>query len=213
MATFHKISDFYLNLLDIQNGSNRKILFLYFYNQILDVNVLNKIKQFFEKVHRNVNRKLEIKLNDNSLSSMENKYWSQILLVQAQTEGLLLGFNHLNETKITIGDLYLLNGDGQISELVNIFSHHGYFDENKNEPFRYKHNYNLKRRKLKPFIEKLFKRYETKDLKRIWELLEIDNHCSAMIKLIKDQHHKIKDILVAHSTWDHYSEMLRIYKE
>lgn len=39
-----------------------------------------------------------------------------------------------------------------------------------------------------------------------------DAHCSALIKVIKDEDENIKDILIGHTTWDDYSEMLRIYK-
>lgn len=37
------------------------------------------------------------------------------------------------------------------------------------------------------------------------------SHCSALIKLVVKEN-KIKDIMIGHSTWDDYSEMLRIYK-
>jgi len=37
------------------------------------------------------------------------------------------------------------------------------------------------------------------------------SHCSAFLKLVQ-QNDKITDLLIGHSTWDDYSEMLRIYK-
>lgn len=40
----------------------------------------------------------------------------------------------------------------------------------------------------------------------------IKSHCSAFLKVIKDNKGNYKDLIVAHSTWDDYAEMLRIYK-
>ena len=173
---------------------------------------MNKIKRFFVKVHENILKKLESDQRK-ELTTIENKYWSQILLLQAQTDGLMLGFNQRNETKITIGDVYLMNGDGEISELVNVFSNGDYFEEGKNGlRYKIKKNHHLKEKK-ENFIGVLFKKYGTRDWNRIWRMLETTSHCSALIKLLKDENHHIKDVLISHSTWDSYSEMLRIYKK
>lgn len=40
----------------------------------------------------------------------------------------------------------------------------------------------------------------------------IHSHCSAFIKVLKDNKGNYKDLIVSHNTWDDYSEMLRIYK-
>ena len=175
---------------------------------------MNKLKQFYEKVHENLKNKLKTKTEKVGSNVMENKYWNQILLLQAQTEGLLIGFNAKNETKMTMGDIYLLNGDGEISELLSLIKSPNYFGENGN--YRYKITKNHLQKKydnIKPFVKKLFKKFKTKNREKIWKLIEIESHCSAFIKIIKDNNNKIQDVLVSHSTWDHYSEMLRIYKK
>lgn len=41
----------------------------------------------------------------------------------------------------------------------------------------------------------------------------IHSHCSAFIKVVKDDKGNYKDLIVSHNTWDDYSEMLRIYKQ
>ena len=142
---------------------------------------------------------------------MEIKYWTQIMLLEAQTEGILLGFNNKNESKANIGDIYLVNSDGEISELLSVLSHENYFEEH---PYRYKvsrHHY-YKKTKKQDFIQELFKKYKTRNFDKIWMMIESESHCSAFIKVIKDDSKHIKDVLVAHSTWESYSEMLRIYK-
>lgn len=163
-------------------------------------------------MNEKLRKRLEEKSQTNEINSMENKYWNQIILLQAQSDGLLLGFNTKNETKMTMGDLYLLNADGEIAELLSLMKSPNYFDENAN--YRYKINNHHQNHKIKKsFIQKLFHKYKTKDLEKLWKLIEIDSHCSAFVKLIKDGNNKIQNVLVSHSTWDHYSEMLRIYKE
>jgi hypothetical protein len=46
----------------------------------------------------------------------------------------------------------------------------------------------------------------------VWLSKLTDTHCSALIKLTRDQNDNINDIYVGHSTWDDYSEMLRTMK-
>jgi hypothetical protein len=55
--------------------------------------------------------------------------------------------------------------------------------------------------------------YKTKDPNVIWYNKMIHSHCSAFIKVLKDEKGNYKDLVVAHNTWDDYSEMLRIYKQ
>lgn len=42
-------------------------------------------------------------------------------LTQAQTDGLLLGFNTVAKQTLKIHDLYLINADGQVPELLTVF--------------------------------------------------------------------------------------------
>lgn len=182
-----------------------------------DVQIIEKIRKFYKAVHNNVNKKIEEKLKSRFETDFEKNYWIQLLLMQAQTQGLLLGFNQRNETKIGIEDLYFLNADGQISELITLFSNIDYFPSNNSQNFRYKLKKNIenkvKKRLIPEYIQQLFDKYQTNDFEEIWEMIEIESKCSAFIKLLREKNGKIKDILVSHSTWEHYSEMLRVYKQ
>lgn len=46
----------------------------------------------------------------------------------------------------------------------------------------------------------------------IWLKKLTDTHCSALVKLVKDEDGNIEDLFVSHTTWDDYSEMIRIFK-
>jgi len=64
------------------------------------------------------------------------------------------------------------------------------------------------------FMINLFQKYNTTDPNLIWLKKLSHSHCSALVKLIRDDStNEIADILVGHTTWDDYSEMLRIYKQ
>jgi len=45
----------------------------------------------------------------------------------------------------------------------------------------------------------------------IWLNKLSHSHCSALVKLTKEND-EIKDCFFSHSTWDDYSEMIRIFK-
>lgn len=62
------------------------------------------------------------------------------------------------------------------------------------------------------FIQNLFHKYNTTSGKMVWLHKIIDSHCSALIKVLKDENENYKDIMIGHTTWDDYSEMLRVYK-
>jgi len=46
----------------------------------------------------------------------------------------------------------------------------------------------------------------------VWLKKLTNTHCSALVKLIKDEEGRIMDMFVGHSTWDDYTEMVRIFK-
>jgi len=62
------------------------------------------------------------------------------------------------------------------------------------------------------FMLNLFQKYNTTDPNLIWLKKLSHSHCSALVKLIRDEDHKIKDVFIGHTTWDDYSAMLRIFK-
>jgi len=59
----------------------------------------------------------------------------------------------------------------------------------------------------------LYKKYKTTDNNLIWLNKLSNSHCSALVKVVKDDNGNYKDLFFSHSTWDEYSEMLRIFKE
>jgi len=63
------------------------------------------------------------------------------------------------------------------------------------------------------FMIDLFHKYNTTDIQKIWLKKLAHSHCSALVKLLKNEDNSIKDIMVGHTTWDDFSAMVRIFKE
>jgi len=61
---------------------------------------------------------------------------------------------------MTMADLNIINSDGEIGELLNIFAHG---DEPGAEEERKKNLRLMKNRKKNSFIEKLYSKYNTRD--------------------------------------------------
>jgi len=123
--------------------------------------------------------------------------------MQAQTDGLLLGYNAASEGKLTMEELYVLNADGEVPELMTIYA------ESVNEAGR---RFRFSRKSGNSFVSSLFRKYHTRSVKQVWLEKLAHEHCSAMLKLVKDEEGDIQDLLVGHTTWDDYSEMVRIFK-
>ena len=60
--------------------------------------------------------------------------------------------------------------------------------------------------------EYLLKYFGESDPTLLWEKLMSKSHCSALIKSLINPKGYLEDIYVAHTTWDSYSEMHRIFK-
>lgn len=60
-------------------------------------------------------------------------------------------------------------------------------------------------------MKELLKKYKVKTGDELFLRKLMKSHCSAFVKLVLENK-KIKDLLIGHSTWDDYSEMLRVYK-
>ena len=117
-------------------------------------------------------------------------------------------YNNFSNMKLSLAQFYLLNADGQITELIRVARNKITISNiNKNpKDYRYK-----LQKKNKFNINSLFQNYHSKNINNIWLKILKSSHCSSFIKLIK-KNGKINDILIAHSTWGSYSEMLRIFK-
>lgn len=150
---------------------------------------------------------LVLKISNKNISKKQNfekKYWSEIALIHLQTEGLLFGYNFQapKEQKMLMRDIYFINADGQIPELLSLFKDSTHF-----EYFRYKEKEKIN------VLNRLFKKYNTKNIDYVWEKLMATSHCSAFFKILRNPDNSIKDVLLAHSTWDDYSAMIRIFKQ
>jgi len=117
---------------------------------------------------------------------------------------MLLGHNSIQEDylHLRVEDLYTINADGEIPELMTIFA------EPQEESYRLKSSTQAKMR----FVDKLYKKYKTTDNNLIWLNKLSRSHCSALVKLTKDDAGNFKELFFTPSTWDEYSEMLRIFK-
>lgn len=144
---------------------------------------------------------LESKQKENNLT------FFTISLFENQLKGIYVGAN-LFSKKISLSQLFTINADGQISELLwlskeNIF---------KNQTYRYQLKKDFHSKKI--FDENnLWKEFNTTDANDVYLKLMEGGRCTALVKLIRDKDQKIEDIIFAHSTWGSYSEMLRIYKQ
>ena len=128
-----------------------------------------------------------------------------------QLKGLQKGLNKFSNEFFTIPQLYLINSDGQLSELVDVLK---------------KNIWDLKEKSIITKLIQIFKKDENY-YENITPLkLLLKGHCTAIFKLVKDQNRSIiilislkyffkdniADILVSHSTWDDYTSMYRTYK-
>ena len=171
---------------------------------IVEKTAMANLMEFLDKMESSMITKLS---NDNlqKLSNEDFIFWSEISLIHTQTEGLLYGFNlRFPKDAITMKDIYFINADGQIPELLSIFKR----PQREFDMFRLMeddpngNNY-----------ETLFQEYGTNDPDYLWEKLMSRSHCSAFIKILRREDHTIDDVLLSHSTWDDYSAMIRIFKQ
>lgn len=84
-----------------------------------------------------------------------------------------------------------MNSNGEVSDLLEVFkaySHSGHTGglflqgKTKNKKMNYKRHNN----KEDTLLESLYEQYGTKDLHEIWIQKLLKSHCSAFIKLVKD---------------------------
>ena len=170
---------------------------------------MNNLMNFFEEMEKS----LIFKISNENIKKLDNDkeiiFWSEIALIHVQTEGLLFGYNLKSpiDKKMTMNDIYFVNADGQIPELLSIFRILNF--NNNFEMFRYKQRKTMKKNQFSA----IFKEYKTKNPEYLWEKLMSTSHCSAFIKVLKDSNNQITDVLLSHSTWDDYSAMIRVFKQ
>ena len=159
------------------------------------------MRQFFLEVVIAMQNKIK---TIEKLEGEEAKIWSRLLLAYSQLEGMIKGYSfemkRLNkydaEHKLDLADFLILQADGEVPELL-----------------RYFRSANVQSKiGDKNYFRDAFG-IDTEDPKVFWEKLMWTSKCSAFIKLTKDNKGLWKDLLVGHTTWTDYYEMLRSYKQ
>jgi hypothetical protein len=160
-----------------------------------------KMKNFFDQVVYSLQKKIK---NIETVKEDQSIIWSRLLLGYTQLEGLLHAYTYemkrLNkyndDAKMDLADLLIMQADGEVPELIRYFRTFGV--------------------KIKIGEKNYFKEafgIDTNDPKEFWSKLMMQSKCSAFIKLTKDKKGKWNDLLVGHTTWAYYHEMLRSFKQ
>jgi hypothetical protein len=200
-----QILDFYKNLVGIHNKES---------------SYLEDVFKFYKKIEESIRSKTSKSQLAHLSSGLDLEYWISVAMVQAQSDGLLAGYNTImKDQQFTLPQIYFINADGEVPELLSVFKYK--YNSQKSESYSFKESKFLKKRKFNENFhqtEKFSKNYlklyfGTEDPDMVWNKLMSKSHCSALIKLIPDEYNsEIKDVLIGHTTWDSYSEMHRIFK-
>ncbi len=139
--------------------------------------------EFYSKIEEN----LKIRFKNYKMQSLTGDdllFWSEIVFAKLQSEGILAGHNSMNEEKLNIQDIYFLNSNGEIPELLSLFSQKGlkFLEKNQNEFYRLKEKPNEKFRR-----QELFEEFGSRDPKLIWLKIMSKSHCNAFIKLLRNK--------------------------
>lgn len=156
-----------------------------------------QMKTFFKQVLYNLQKKIK---NIQSVKYDQTITWSKLLLGYAQLEGLLNAYTYEmkrlgkynDSTKLDLVDLLILQADGEVPELIRYFRSFGVKSKIGDNDY-FKEAFGI----------------DTKDPKEFWTKLMMDSKCSAFIKLTKNKNGQWEDLLVGHTTWSYYMEMLR----
>lgn len=180
VLTFKKIRYFLDNLITANSKS---------------AHARNNLYQFYSKMEESIkyrfkNYKMQTLKGDDLL------FWSEAAFARIQSEGMLAGHNLMSEEKMSIEDIYFLNSNGEIPELLTLFSQTGlqYLLNNKDDYYRMKEKEIDNRFK----VGQLFKEYRSKDPKLIWHKIMSKSHCNAFIKILRDEQKSIIIIFKFH---------------
>ncbi len=188
-------------------GKLTSVQMLDFYKNLIGIHMkekeyLNDVFAYYKKVEEFI----RYRTSKSELGSLEGKqleYWISVAMIQAQTDGLLAGYlaNQPNEL-LDLSQIYFINADGEVPELLTVF-------KNKHSSNNNYYSFKEEEKYGKKFLKKYF---GSKDPQMVWDKLMSTSHCSAIIKILKDDNGKVIDLLIGHTTWDSYSEMHRIMK-
>ncbi len=192
----NEILDFYKNLVGIHSK---------------EASYLKDVFDYYKKVEESIRFRTSKSHLASITKGQDLEYWISVAMVQAQSDGLLAGYNTIMKTQpLSFAQIYFINADGEVPELLSVFkykkeSQTGY----RSYSFRESNLRNEKNKFSKTYLKEHF---GTEDPEMVWNQLMQKSHCSALIKLLPDSSGSIKDVAVGHTTWDSYSEMHRIFK-
>lgn len=160
----------------------------YFLNNLLTANsksahARNNLYEFYSKMETN----LKLRFKNYKMQGLKGDdllFWSEAAFAKIQSEGMLAGHNLMSEEKMSIEDVYFLNSNGEIPELLFLFSQAGlkYLPNNQDDFYR------LKEKPIDRFkVKQLFNEYRSKDPKFIWQKIMSNSHCNAFIKVLRDE--------------------------
>eukprot|EP00742_Colponemidia_sp_Colp-10_P002718 GILJ01002907.1.p1 GENE.GILJ01002907.1~~GILJ01002907.1.p1 ORF type:complete len:590 (-),score=110.81 GILJ01002907.1:216-1985(-) len=160
---------------------------------------MENVYKFFERQIDFVTKKIQAipELRDKT----EQNYWTQVSYSFYQMQGILTGFNAVSNKQIKMADLFLVNSDGEIPELITAFSADAVAARKGG-----KSNGGSDGETFLGASSMLQEASGNPDT--MWELRMLKSHCSALVKLLPD----FSDLYIGHTTWDDYSEMIRIFK-
>ena len=168
---------------------------------------LNSTLKYYARVEQSIRKKTS-KEELLTASDDDKKYWLTVAMVQAQTDGMLAGYNAARQNmvleELDLAKLYFLNGDGEVPELMKAAK------RESNSNYRFSENF-LKKPELFS-KEYLLRNFGSSDPEKVWLNLMKTSHCSAFIRPLINDSGLLTDVLFSHSTWDSYSEMHRIMK-
>ena len=97
----------------------------------------------------------------------------------------MTGMNELADEKLSIHDIYLINGDGEVPELFTVFK--DYRMATGDNYIKTDAEMRLKEPSYAFNPEDLFTKYGTHDPELLWLKKLSNSHCSAFIKLIRGE--------------------------
>ena len=131
-----------------------------------------------------------------------DQYWVQVKLVLAQVEGMLRGYNSAVKNgsyPLRFVDLFFLNSNGDVGDILEML-------ERRRSSRSPAANGNALATEEPVAQQRSPFNWESASYKDVFERLTMSSRCTALVKLLPD------DLYVGHTTWGHYTTMLRIYK-
>lgn len=119
-------------------------------------------------------------------------YLLQISLSKSQLKGLYDGINYKGERKLELAELYLLNADGQTSELIELVQIK-YEKEKTKQALTQTISQAEVLNNQKTFdLDAILKKSKSKNIKEFWMKKLRHAHCSVYLKPLKNENNRKK---------------------